>query len=241
MSKSTNSGDTWTAATPVGCHSGNHTGETNEGCGGVALSNGDILAPAGSQKGGGNFVIISSAEGGSNYTRWLPGNATPPLPSKQGWGEAMVAELANGSVVLTSRLSGVRKVPHWEFLPIQRGFSISHTGGRTWAKSWSFPADQPFDVNFGPGYVRLCLLGRVSAWCLLCGGWLVGGCSLLVCLHVMCGGCTTGTTLSTVWHRRTIEPSCSSPSLRQPCMATHPENVRSAALIRRAPAPIGEI
>ena len=148
MSKSTNDGATWTTAEPVGCHTGNQSSSTGEGCGGIALSSGNILAPAGRVKGAGNFVIISENGGRT----WQLGNATPPLPSQQGWGEAMVAELANGSVVLTSRLSGVRKVPHWEFLPIQRGFSISHTGGRTWDKSWSFPADQPYDVNFGPGY-----------------------------------------------------------------------------------------
>ena len=148
MSKSTDDGTSWTIAEAVGCHTENQTGSTGEGCGGITLSTGDILAPAGRKTGAGNFVIISQDSGRT----WKMGNATPPLPSKQAWGEAMVAELANGSVVLTSRLSGVRKTPHWEFLPIQRGFSISHTGGRTWAKSWSFPADQPFDRNFGPGY-----------------------------------------------------------------------------------------
>ena len=149
MSKSTDAGSTWSRAEAVGCQHGNQTGgSTGEGQQGVALSNGDLVAPAGRGADGGNIVIISR-DGGSG---WQPGNATPPLPSNQGWGEAMVAELSNGSLVLTSRLSGVRKVPHWEFLPLQTAFSISHTGGRTWEKSWSFPADQPYDVNFGPGY-----------------------------------------------------------------------------------------
>ena len=58
---------------------------------------------------GGNFVIISQNNGGT----WQAGSGTPALPSKQGWGEAMVAELANGSVVLTSRLKGVVTSPHW--------------------------------------------------------------------------------------------------------------------------------
>ena len=147
MSKSTGDGATWTATAPAGCHSGNHTGSTGEGCGGVALSGGDVLAPVGSGEGGGNVVIISPDSGST----WAAGNATPPLPSRQGWGEAMVAELANGSVVLTSRLKSTDG-HSWHFLPIQRGFAISHTGGRTWARSWSFPADQPYDVGFGPGY-----------------------------------------------------------------------------------------
>jgi hypothetical protein len=54
-------------------------------------------------------VIISQNNGGT----WQAGSGTPALPSKQGWGEAMVAELANGSVVLTSRLKGVVTSPHW--------------------------------------------------------------------------------------------------------------------------------
>jgi hypothetical protein len=62
----------------------------------------------------------------------------------------MVAELANGSVVLTSRLSFYHG--RYVVFPNQRAFSISHTAGRTWEKSWTFPADQPYDVGFGPGY-----------------------------------------------------------------------------------------
>jgi hypothetical protein len=150
VSKSSDEGASWSHYVPAGCK-GNYTGGgSGEGCGGITLSTGNIIAPFGfggkgkapTPGGVGNFVIISS-----DGSTWRAGNATPALPSRNGWGEAMVAELANGSVVLTSRLSTARSMG-----PIQRGFAISHTGGRTWAKSWSFPADQPYDVNFGPGY-----------------------------------------------------------------------------------------
>ena len=92
-------------------------------------------------------MIVSADHGES----WEAGAPTPPLPGQQSWGEAMVAELANGSIVMTSRLSAFRQ-PGWHWLPSQQGFSISHNGGRTWSKSWTFPADQPFDVGFSPGY-----------------------------------------------------------------------------------------
>ena len=36
--------------------------------------------------------------------------------------------------------------------PIQRAFAISHDGAQSWAKAWTFPAAQAFDVGFGPGY-----------------------------------------------------------------------------------------
>lgn len=53
------------------------------------------------------------------------------------WGESGVAELANGSIVLTSRLSQpLTADSRW------RGFAISHTGGESWEKAWTFPANQ---------------------------------------------------------------------------------------------------
>jgi hypothetical protein len=53
------------------------------------------------------------------------------------WGESAVAELANGSVVLTSRLSQpLTAASRW------RAFAISHSGGESWDKAWTFPADQ---------------------------------------------------------------------------------------------------
>lgn len=136
-------GETWSAPHPAGCL-GNASGGSGEGCSGITLSTGRMLSPAGF--GPGNRVIFSS-DGGRT---WQSGGATPPLPSSQGWGEAAVAELANGSVVLTSRLKSF--YGHWQVYPLQRAFSISHDGATTWEKSWAFPAAQPFGVGFGPGY-----------------------------------------------------------------------------------------
>ena len=79
MSKSTDDGTSLTIAEAVGCHTENQTGSTGEGCGGITLSTGDILAPAGRKTGAGNFVIISQDSGRT----WKMGNATPPLPSKR--------------------------------------------------------------------------------------------------------------------------------------------------------------
>lgn len=147
MSRSNDSGTTWSTPQPAGCRgSVNYTGGgSGEGCGGTTLSSGNIIAPFGF--GNGCFVIMSG-DGGST---WHAGAPTPPLPSKQGWGEAMVAELANGSVVMTSRLSAFKQ-PGWHWLPVQQAFAISHDGAKTWSKSWSFPAAQPYDVGFGPAY-----------------------------------------------------------------------------------------
>lgn len=36
--------------------------------------------------------------------------------------------------------------------PMQTAFAISHDGACSWARAWTFPAGQPFDVGFGPGY-----------------------------------------------------------------------------------------
>ena len=136
-------GATWVG--PV--HVGNYS--YGEGGGGVALSTtGSLIATiqspnncntsSNSTMPSRDATLISSDHGKT----WSVGGATPFLPSGQGWGECMVAELGNGSVVLTSRLSiGA----HFHFLPLERAFAISHDGARTWDKAWTFPADQPFD------------------------------------------------------------------------------------------------
>ena len=147
---SADEGATWTAS-PV--HVGNYG--SGEGCGGVALSgsssSGTILMPAGLPNCSAPTqpsydAALISTDGGKT---WRPGGPTPPLATHQGWGECMLAELANGSVVLTSRLSD-RVGRHTA--PIQRAFAISDDGARTWRRAWTFPASQPFDVGFGPGY-----------------------------------------------------------------------------------------
>ena len=108
-------GSSWSPPTPVGAYN------SGEGCGGTVLSTGEVLSAFGlgncSSAGGRDpnhpsfdVVAISSDHG----TSWAPGAATPPLPQAQGWGEAAVAELANGSVVLTSRLAQ-SVAPHAQF------------------------------------------------------------------------------------------------------------------------------
>lgn len=101
-----------------------------------------------------NRVLISADHGKT----WSAGGPTPEPVDKvqKSWGESTVAELANGSIVLTSRM-GVALSPAARW----RGFAISHDGGNSWDKAWTFPADQPFDVGFGPGYN--CQHGLLSA------------------------------------------------------------------------------
>ena len=141
-STSTDEGVTWTPAAPAGCRPAGEAGGSGEGCGGTTLSSGTMLSPFGVSTAD---YVISSEDGKT----WQVGGPTPALPSKQGWGECMVAELANGSVVITSRLSD-RVGRHTA--PIQRGFAISHDQAKTWEKAWTFPAAQPFSSGFGPGY-----------------------------------------------------------------------------------------
>ena len=143
---STDEGTTWTGPVHVGDYG------SGEGCGGITLSTtGNILMPTGlpnctdSTKPSFDSVLITTDHGKT----WSIGGPTPRISTGQGWGECMLAELANGSVVLTSRLSS-RLGRHTA--PIQRAFAISHDGCQTWDKAWTFPADLPFDSGFGPGY-----------------------------------------------------------------------------------------
>jgi len=83
--RSTDDGKTWVGPR----HLGNLGG--NEGCGGVALeSTGRLLAPA---RGLPNCTqadsMLVSDDAGET---WYIGGPTPVLPSKQAWGEAMIAE-----------------------------------------------------------------------------------------------------------------------------------------------------
>lgn len=140
---SADQGRTWSGPTKAGAFG------SGEGCGGMVLSSGTILMPAGlvncSGHGPSFNVALISTDGGAT---WRAGGATPLLPTGQGWGEAMVAELSNGSVVLNSRLSWWLGRHHAR---IQTAFAISHDRAASWDRVWSFPGDQPFDVGFGPG------------------------------------------------------------------------------------------
>ena len=95
-------------------------------------------------------ALISTDRGAT----WHAGGVTPPHMnghSNAGWTECQVAELANGSVVLTSRtiqpLGRVTTV-----VPYQRLFAMSHDGGESWSKSWGFKANQAYNEGYGPEY-----------------------------------------------------------------------------------------
>lgn len=146
--RSTDEGTSWSGPTLVGSYG------AGEGCGGFASSaSGNLLMPTGmpncTEPAQPTYdTVLISADGGAT---WDAGGATPLLPTRQGWGECMVAELSNGSTILTSRLSS--RVPGGRHTaPIQTAFAISHDGARTWQRAWTFPAGQPFDSGFGPGY-----------------------------------------------------------------------------------------
>eukprot|EP00729_Bicosta_minor_P017359 gene17359-7753_t len=150
-SKSTDEGRTWSPMVPVG--QGNGTFGGAEGSGGVALaSTGNIVSPfavsnCSNPKAGPsvNRALISSDHGAT----WEVGGPTPTMVDGQlkSWGESMVAELANGSVVLTSRMGDALSASsRW------LAFAISNDGGESWDNAWDFPANQPFDQGFGPGY-----------------------------------------------------------------------------------------
>jgi len=93
-------------------------------------------------------ALISTDSGVS----WHAGGGTPlgtDGGASLGWTECQLAELANGSVVLTSRT--IQPLSHAGALPLQRVFAISHTGGETWQERWwGFPANQ--SDGFGEGY-----------------------------------------------------------------------------------------
>lgn len=123
-SKSTNEGQSWSAFTPTG--TGNGTFGGAEGSCGIALSSGHLLSPfavsncsAATPTSSVNRVLSSSDSGQT----WQVGGPTPSVVDgvTKPWGESGLAELANGSVVLTSRLSEPLKPgARW------RGFAISH-------------------------------------------------------------------------------------------------------------------
>ena len=109
-----------------------------------------------------NRVLISSDSGRS----FRAGGPTPAGGANgdgvKSWTECQVAELSNGSLVLTSRTIGTQnKGKVFDALPLQRLFAMSHDGGETWAKSWGVEGAQPYDEGFGPGYN--CQAGLIAA------------------------------------------------------------------------------
>ena len=87
-----------------------------------------------------SFVLYSDDQGGS----WTVGQLAP-----QGWTECQVAELKNGSLLMTSRMYG----KPWLSTParasdLRRGFARSDDGGMTWAEIWYIERRQP-DIMTG--------------------------------------------------------------------------------------------
>lgn len=82
-----------------------------------------------------SYVLYSDDQGES----WTVGQLLP-----QGWTECQVAELKNGSLLMTSRMYG----KPWLSSPpkpsdLRRGFARSDDGGRTWAEIWYLEQRQP--------------------------------------------------------------------------------------------------
>lgn len=78
-----------------------------------------------------DYVLYSDDHG----VTWVAGQLTP-----QGWGECSLAELRNGSLLLSSRLSD----GYLEMEPmLMRGFARSDDGGQTWAEWWYLEDRQP--------------------------------------------------------------------------------------------------
>lgn len=90
-------------------------------------------APSGFDR---SFVLYSDDQG----LTWTAGQLLP-----QGWTECQVAELKNGSLVLTSRLVGFGGFycTGNQTNCFQRGFARSDDGGATWSRVWYLEERQP--------------------------------------------------------------------------------------------------
>ena len=81
-----------------------------------------------------SYVLSSDDEGGT----WTAGELLP-----EGWTECQVAELRNGSGLLTARMAGVPWLTPGKCPPNcppptdkRRGFARSDDGGESWAETW---------------------------------------------------------------------------------------------------------
>lgn len=87
-----------------------------------------------------NFFITDRALlSDDNGASWYAGGAVPHA-KRSDWTESNLAELGNGSVVLTSRM--------FEHTDNERSWAISHDGAKSWAKEWSFSSRSV--GNYGP-------------------------------------------------------------------------------------------
>lgn len=128
MCRSSDNGATWSSLTPLRDVSTHGSGVGN----GIVLRSGRLLAPrradccdcSGVPR---SYVLISDDHG----IRWRAGAKLP-----HGWTESSVAELPNGSVVLTARALHGRSAR--DHPGKRRLFAISHDAGETWARTWAF-------------------------------------------------------------------------------------------------------
>lgn len=127
-SRSSDSGTTWSPLVPLLDPSTHGSGVGN----GIALRSGRLLAPrradccdcSGEPR---SYVLISDDRG----VHWRAG-----AKLAFGWTESSVAELPNGSVVLTARALHGRSAR--DHPGKRRLFAISHDAGASWAKTWAF-------------------------------------------------------------------------------------------------------
>ena len=87
-----------------------------------------------------NFFITDRALlSNDSGATWYAGGPVPHA-KRSDWTESNLAELANGSVVLTSRM--------FEHTDDERSWAISHDGAVSWAKEWHFSSRQT--GGYGP-------------------------------------------------------------------------------------------
>ena len=132
--RSSDHGATWTAPKRANLASGTPEEATygSSLASGIALRSGRLLVALRHdcyEKVGGSFVMYSDDGGAS----WVAGQKMVLLPQYGGgWTECQVAELSNGSVLLTSRNTFA---PFAEQGP--RLMARSDDGGATWAANWT--------------------------------------------------------------------------------------------------------
>jgi len=96
-----------------------------------------------------SYVLYSDDDGAN----WNAGQLLPVL-----WTECQVAEMHNGSVLMSSRIEDFTKTAS----PIKRGFARSDDGGRTWAEVWYLYDRQPEIENL-EGVCEAPMVSDISA------------------------------------------------------------------------------
>jgi hypothetical protein len=84
-----------------------------------------------------SYILFSDDDG----EHWTAGQLSP-----QGWTECQVAELKNGSLLMTSRMYGAPYLTPGKMAKrsdLRRGFARSDDGGYTWSEIWYLEQRQP--------------------------------------------------------------------------------------------------